>query len=70
MNETTELAKMATADLVAYRNILLMSARCIQATDDPGKQARHLGIVENLLTERGVPFEPGKTLRRIASPEV
>lgn len=49
IDEEAELRKMTTRQLVAYHNILLMNQRMIQVTDDPGKNNRHLEIVNRIL---------------------
>jgi hypothetical protein len=61
MNDREKLAAMATRELAAYRNVLLMGRRCLQVGDF-ARRARHLVITESLLSERGVAFERGKLL--------
>ena len=60
-DESMELAKMSDRELVAYRNICLMSLRM---QGDRLQSERHLPILESILRSRRIGFESGKLLRR------
>ena len=61
-NERNELSRMTNGELVAYRNICLMSARM---QGDRSQFERHLPIVESLLTARGIAFVRGNRLASV-----
>ena len=56
MNERAELDKLTDRELVAYWNVL--NTPCLKVDD--GKIERHTTIVDDLLTSRNIPHEPGK----------
>lgn len=57
-SERNELDQMNDFELVAYWNVLQFSRRI---TDAP-KIVRHLTIVDELLTVRGIPHQQGKRI--------
>ena len=62
--ERAALAKMTDNELVAYWNVLEMSGKTIQNEEAKAKTQRHLPLVAELLTERGIPHEQGKLINR------
>jgi len=54
---TDYFSKLTTNELVAYRNIYLFAVRF-------GNGDGFLGIIETILTERGIAFEAGKLLNK------
>lgn len=59
-DERNEFAQFDLNELISYRNILTMSARCLQITDDKYRNARHLRFVNDELDIRGHRLLPGK----------
>lgn len=62
MDERAGFDEMTTAELVSYRNILLMGKQMFQITDDVTRNERHLRLVEEILTSRGVTLDPDQLL--------
>ena len=48
-HEEVELRKMKPSELIGYHNVLVMNKRMLQVTDDPGRNQRHLDIVNRIL---------------------
>lgn len=65
-DERTELAKMTNAELVAYWNVLQMSGKTIQNNEAKAKTERHLPLVDELLSRRGIAHEQGKLINTAA----
>ncbi len=61
--ERADLRTMTTRELVAYWNVMQFPGLVI--TD--GKQERHLVMVDEILTERGVAHQRGKLTDRKAA---
>ena len=62
--ECRELSRLNDRELVAYWNVIQMSARCIGGGG--GKNDRHLPIVQGLLYGRDIPVRPGHLIERVA----
>lgn len=63
--ERVELDTLTDREMVAYWNVLTMSAKCIGGSGD--KNARHADMLRDLLSARGIPFEDGKLIKRVAA---
>jgi hypothetical protein len=62
--EARELSTLTDRELVAYWNVIQMSARCVGGKG--GKNERHGKIVQGLLNGRGIKARPGKQLKAAA----
>lgn len=60
--ERDQLATLSDHQAVAYWNILQFGMRGL-VIGDPGKSERHIGIMDGILTERGIPHEVGALTR-------
>jgi hypothetical protein len=58
----TELETLSDRELVAYRNICLMSTRMV--SDDAKGNQIDLNATQNIMLGRGLPFEYGKLTAR------
>jgi hypothetical protein len=66
-SERTLLKMMPLRELVAYWNVLMMGRRMVCVDDGMGE--RHIQIVDELLTENGIPHEQNKLIetKRVAA---
>lgn len=60
--ENYELQKLDNTQLVAYWNICQMSAKCLGGNGP--KNRRHSQLLDQILTDRGIPHAWGKTTSR------
>lgn len=60
MTEKAQLSGMTDREAVAYWNIIQANARMLRVGDDGGKHERHLDLMDEILTERGIAHERGK----------